>query len=343
MPPPIRSFSGTEFRELSIAILKAIPDRHSFALVVRDGLDLPLDHVTSGTGSFQQVVFDVLRWAQAQGRTEELIRALLVQRPHNPDLRAIAARLDLIGSYPGPTVPRVPALDKPATFMDRESWYARRAAFELTVCRVYDAEPEGEPLAAGLLVATDLVLTCGSDLHASDLHAKLQIARARFNTGVDDQGRPVGTTDIPFGEKSLVATGPFGNMNYYLLRLSRNLGEDCVDGPIPQTRGWLYLDPNRTASAGDGTYMIRHAPEGQLHFVYRDDSIEFADVRLVRHRHEPSALAGTPIVTKDWAVVALHCRGDEAGRDSGIQIQGILDDIGRRGEIPTFKTSFQGS
>ena len=37
-----------------------------------------------------EVIFALLEWAEAQGRTEDLIRAAVAANPGNPDLKAFA-------------------------------------------------------------------------------------------------------------------------------------------------------------------------------------------------------------------------------------------------------------
>ncbi|QEH31751.1 hypothetical protein OJF2_02160 [Aquisphaera giovannonii] len=338
MPVSPRRLTGQEFRELLDAILDAFPIRDSFAVVVRDSLYEPLDHITSASGTLHQVVHEVLTWAEGMGKTAELTQRLVAANPLNPHLHGVAAKLDLLGFRPERVEPAGEApLDRPATFMDRESWYARRAAFELTVCRLYSDRPEGVPSAAGLLVAPDLVLTCGPNLYAEE-----PSAYARFNAGVDELGRPKGVPDALL-VKEVVASNSFWGKKFFLLHLSRPLGHDLGDGPSYLSRGWLYLDPGRTASVGDGTYLLRHSSEGQIQFVFRDDSIGAAADGHIDHGHDASALAGSLIVSKDWAVIALHCGRGVSRRGTGIPIRDILDDLDRKGLDGPLKTPFQGS
>lgn len=328
---------GPEIRELREAIVNAFT-RDDLAMLLRFELDVQLDLITSGSGPFELVAFDIIKWAEMNGVLEALVRALARARPNNIRLHEVAAGLNLLEPSVGTAVPRSKeeAFNSPVTFMDRESWFARRAAFELTVCRLYANGSGHGPVAAGLLVGPDLILTCGVE---SDITSNAN--SVRLNIGVDDQGRPTETINVPFADQAHVSVIRAGNMNCRIMRLSHRAGGDHVDGPTQQTRGWLYLDPKRTTSSGDGTYLLRHSDEGSLQFAYRDDSIASVGTTQVQHRHDPLALVGSPIVTKDWAVVAIHNGRDEKGQSLGIQIRGILDELGKRGESGLFKTSFQ--
>jgi hypothetical protein len=308
--------TGPELRQLREAIVSAFPSPHSLKVAVDLELDTSLDQITSGTGPYTAVVYDLLRWAEAHGTTGRLIRALVDQNAGNPELRKAAEQMNLLGGKPDPDVGRPPveASDKPATFMDWESWYARRAAFELTVGRVY-AAGRSDPIATGLLVARGVVLTCGPVGSATYV---------KFCADVDDRGRPTGHVDVPVTGFEFPQSDP---KRCVLLVVAGSPGDDQVTGPVPQARGWLFLDGHRTAAAGDGTYLLRHSDEGRLQFGYLGDSVEAADGHPFRHRHDARALPGSPIVTKDWAPVALHTGADPTGKGIGISIGQVLTDL----------------
>jgi len=71
------------------------------AMLLKFDLAENLDHLVPN-GPVNQVVFDLIQWGEQTGRTEELIRAAVRQRPHNPQVKAVADLL-LPATPPPPT------------------------------------------------------------------------------------------------------------------------------------------------------------------------------------------------------------------------------------------------
>jgi hypothetical protein len=88
------------------ALLSAFPDQGSLERMLRLGMDLSLDEISAGNLSDR--VFAVIRFAEAQGRLDELVRVAREDNPGNPELRAAAAAR-AARSEPHVTVPASPA------------------------------------------------------------------------------------------------------------------------------------------------------------------------------------------------------------------------------------------
>jgi hypothetical protein len=90
MPPtdPPDPLPGDLVQRLQRAIVAAFA-RSEVEQLVRFHLNAGLDVITGG-GPFDQVVFDLLRWAERHGRVGELARAAKDARPGRPDLQAAA-------------------------------------------------------------------------------------------------------------------------------------------------------------------------------------------------------------------------------------------------------------
>jgi hypothetical protein len=71
------------------ALLAAFPDQESLERMLRFGMDLSLDEISAGNLSDR--VFAVIRYAEAHGRLDELVRVAREDNPGNPELRAAAA------------------------------------------------------------------------------------------------------------------------------------------------------------------------------------------------------------------------------------------------------------
>lgn len=94
--------SGAQLQQILNALISAYPTVGALDRMVSFGLDENLQAI-AGNGSLNDVVFDLIRWAQAQGRLEELVREASEQNPGNPELQAVAG-LFLPMPIPSPVV-----------------------------------------------------------------------------------------------------------------------------------------------------------------------------------------------------------------------------------------------
>src|SRR5689334_21765490 len=81
--------SGSQFKQLQEALLSAFPTQSELAQMVQFGLNQNLDAI-AGTGRLADVVFQLIRWAEAQSRTVELVTIARDVNPGNLALRAFA-------------------------------------------------------------------------------------------------------------------------------------------------------------------------------------------------------------------------------------------------------------
>src|SRR5690242_13051108 len=86
---PLSKLSGADLKRLQDAFLSAFPTRSELAQMVRVGLDENLDTVAAQE-NLRAAAFELIRWAEAQGRLDELVAAARVENPGNPELRAYA-------------------------------------------------------------------------------------------------------------------------------------------------------------------------------------------------------------------------------------------------------------
>jgi hypothetical protein len=94
--------SGDEFERLQAALLSAFPTRDDLALMVKDGLNENLEAIAA-PASLSVAVFALIRWAQAQGRLDELVAAARKENSGNTKLSAFAE--ELAKRKPEPIVP----------------------------------------------------------------------------------------------------------------------------------------------------------------------------------------------------------------------------------------------
>lgn len=84
--------SGQQCRELQDALIDAFPDIASLERMLMYELDKNFRAI-AGEGSLQDIVFKLIKAANAQGWASDLVRAAYNSNPGNPRLRAIAEEL----------------------------------------------------------------------------------------------------------------------------------------------------------------------------------------------------------------------------------------------------------
>ncbi|MEH2247836.1 CHASE2 domain-containing protein [Nostoc sp.] len=106
--------SGDEREELYKAIISAYPDHAALERVIDYKLNENLD-VIAGTGTHGDVVYRLIKWANAEGKLETLIVALYNDKSSNQQLKAIKQKLLPNASKPG----NLTFDNVPITFSDR--------------------------------------------------------------------------------------------------------------------------------------------------------------------------------------------------------------------------------
>ncbi len=88
------ALNGPQRRQLLEALLGAFPSMDALAQMISFEMDENLAAISTG-GNIGTVAFELMEWAEAHGRLEDLIRAARNANPGNPELRAFAAGIGL--------------------------------------------------------------------------------------------------------------------------------------------------------------------------------------------------------------------------------------------------------
>lgn len=83
--------SGQQCKELCQALINAFPRYSDLEMMVAFQLNRNLEEI-AGTHDLKNVVFELIKWASAHGRLEELIRGAYKEHPGNPRLKAFYQR-----------------------------------------------------------------------------------------------------------------------------------------------------------------------------------------------------------------------------------------------------------
>src|SRR5436305_9069217 len=102
---------GPQQKQLQVALISAFPTRLSLEQMVFHGLSVHLAAITA-EGSLEQVVFELLRWAQARGTLEELIISAISQNSGNQELQRVAVLVGVSSGLSSSDVP--PAVTLPS-------------------------------------------------------------------------------------------------------------------------------------------------------------------------------------------------------------------------------------
>src|SRR5262245_18148613 len=86
--------TGDQRKRLTEALLAAFPTEAALSQMASFGLDEHLAVIAGGI-NLKDRAFNLVAWAEARGRTEELIEAARDENPGNRTLRAVAEQLRL--------------------------------------------------------------------------------------------------------------------------------------------------------------------------------------------------------------------------------------------------------
>src|SRR5260221_14428491 len=96
-----------QYKQIQQALLSAFPSYSALSQMVRFGLNENLD--TIATGNLRDVVFGLIKWAEAEYKVKELLEAARQANPGNPALKEAADMFAQSGSTSlSPTSSTVP-------------------------------------------------------------------------------------------------------------------------------------------------------------------------------------------------------------------------------------------
>ena len=87
--------SGDEYKKFCEALHDAFPSYKSLEMMVKFQLDLDLEKITPARGTLSEVTFELIKWAQACGELERLIKGACNQNPGNQKLQAFQHQQNL--------------------------------------------------------------------------------------------------------------------------------------------------------------------------------------------------------------------------------------------------------
>jgi hypothetical protein len=324
-----------QYNDFYAALIDAFPDALYFQRLTRGGLGLPLPQITGHTRT-PDIVYDLLQWAEAQGRLLDLLIAARNANPGNPLLRHFAEQFvnmpasQTQGEFERTVLPSVP-------FANSEDWQSTMSLRELAVCRI--EFPEGSGQGTGFLLGPSLVITnyhvVQDLLGDSDLRKKTAL---RFDYRIlAGRSQPEPGQAYHLHSDWCVASSPKDALDFALLRVIGTPGRDPVGGQRDApARG--YLKPVSYDFAPEEPILIFGHPqlggpgsntEPRKYTMGFLTALPNHSKRITYNTNTEPGSSGSPCFNAKWDLVALHA---QAG-NRGITFSAILDRLAQDGKL----------
>ena len=333
-PAPSFHLAAGQLTELADVLADALPSRLQLGEMTLHRLNRNLDTIAPYAEPLHTSARRLVRLADSEGWTAELIAAARESNPTTPSLYRFAEQFGLTpqtGDF-GSFSPRTPQLIDPDVF-------ARRLAeIETRVCRV---EIGGTPVGTACLVGADLVLTAATCVERV-LSGTMPPSQLGFRFDLKIlQGR----TEISAGtvcgvsEKNWVVARTTGDdLGQVIVRLSRPVGAEPVGAataePGANARRWFDLSASAISRPSSGhLLMIHYGSNGTLHLVVSTETVNFPqDGRLRIPIDMESDTRGAPCFDYDLNLAAMAVNtGDNAAVANAVSMPAILERLARVG------------
>ena len=332
--PPEEPLPPEEVEPFHNAILQAYPDVDDLEILLSHKWGVRLSDQVYLEQPGRKVANDLIKWAQSEGRTRELLGLLWSGRPGNPYLRPLAEKLlgdldpvaarygskSLADSAPVLAVNRA-SLEKTVTersrLVDFAAFVARLERASGPVCRVETPISKG----TGFLVGRHSVLTnfhVVKDAVAAGLEGDKIFCRFDYRQsgdGLAAEGLALAAApgadwlaaQSPYSDSDLSGTGsPAPNeLDFALIRLA---------APADAGRPHLELKRDPPIVAPLDIAMIVQHPGGNPLMIAMGVVVEFPATGL-RYRYNTTTgpgASGAPVFSADVELIGLHHAADPA-------------------------------
>jgi V8-like Glu-specific endopeptidase len=331
------ALTGTQFEDLTSALVSAFPTANGLAMLVQYKLGRNLETIASPALPLDVIAFRLVQDMQARGWIDRLVAAAREARPDNPDLFAVAQARDLAVRMPA-QAPKLERIVRDShTFLDIVKVRSRLAEIEAQVCRVEAASDAGRSYGTGFLVAPDVVMTNyhvvqpviekapGADPKKVVLRFDYKRAASGddINPGqvfhLDDDWlvdqSPPSPVDLQAEPKSGVPATT--ELDYALLRLDTDAGNRAVGANAPPgspRRGWIAVSARADVFPVDSPmFIVQHPDAEPMQLALDLEAVIKVNDNGTRVQYRTNTLggsSGSPCFNRDWELVALHHSGD---------------------------------
>lgn len=345
-----------QYEQLNTALTKAFPTRLRLEKMLKFRLRKDLNELASENLSTSDAIFEVIRDANAEGWTLQLVTAARSSNPGNPQLFAFCQTLGV-----APETPPQPALERLVTqsnsFLDVNQWRTRLGEIEAQVCRI-EVHGPGGGFGTGFLVGPDLVMTNHhvlAPLIAGKLDRLSVIVRFDYKRLANGNVVNPGTEHL-LAENWLVDCSPSSPMeagkcdtdsidlDYALVRVAgapgdHPIGNEAEPGAPP--RRWIVPAAKHVFAPQTPLFIVQHPKKDPIKLALDTHAVLGLDESGTRVRYKTNTekgSSGSPCFDQNWNLVALHHAGDpdysvghEAEFNQGIPIEKIVAHLARPG------------
>ncbi len=355
------TLSGQQYQQLTYALLNAFPSLVRLDEMIRFRLDKNIHAIALGD-DLKEIIFKLVRAAEAEGWIIQLIVAARESNPGNAMLLAFAQQFNL-----APATPSHRALERiiksKNRFLDINMWRERLGKIETQVCRVEIESNLGTVYGTGFLLGPDIVMTNYHVVEAvikgergqttsQGLWAMPSNAILRFDYKQLADGTTLnpGTICRLASHKWLIDSSPYASdtrlarsdqLDYALLRVDHTIGYEPVGkNPEPEAplRRWIKV-PKHAYDFQPGTSLIivQHPDAQPLKLAIDTDTIIGLNGNGTTVTYKTNTLpgsSGSPCFNIDLELIALHHSGDpnfNPTYNAGTPFTAILDLLDKRG------------
>lgn len=312
--------TSEQCRRLTDAMVKALRKKPVVERVVRFGLNEDLDAIVAGD-TLTDIVFNLVMWVEAQERLEELVVEARRENQGNSLLRAVSK--EVLATTLDVPEEGLEAIVSSSGFSDIEPWLERMLQCSLAVCRI---EINRFARGTGFLLGPDTVITNYHVMEEVVDNPRLQhevVLRFHYKVGSDGRRLNAGVEYYLAGRDWLIARSPIRKLDYALLRIDTSSVKRY--GNVP----WMWHMPQgHTFTAGEPLCIIQH-PKGNPQKISLG-SVTRIDTNQNRIYHTVNTLegsSGSPCISGNGNIVALHQRASDTVTNKGIPFSAILADL----------------
>ncbi len=339
------TLSGPRYERFVRALIKAFPSKSSLGRMLEYRLGKQLDELAFGD-DLEDLAFNVVKRANADGWTLKLINAAIAAQPENPQL-VVFFQEHLPGAGPPPPLypQALEAIVTSSGFSDMPGWLIHMEHLVGKICRLeVTLAPGRTSVGTGFLVGPDLILT-NHHVVAALLRGEVSARAVRvvFDYFGASQGFGVGLAanyhlaDSPMSpvdnetRKSRLPTDD--ELDFALLRIDTPVGKQLRSG---EARGYLDLRSEAARIEANKPLFILQHPAGDPLKMHVDISLRYNanGTRLQYTTNTLPGSSGSPCFDAQLRLCALHHSRDPnhpPQYNEGIPIEKIVADLQKKG------------
>lgn len=306
----MKTLAPPEVEQCLEALLGGYPSKADLEELAAFAIGINLEVEIDTQGGLRTVVFRLLKFTEARGWTELLLRQAIARRPGNARLKVL---VHLLGLAPEPFAGRNAGFQarvlKESGLVTVGRWSRGLVESERRVCQIRRGQ---HAVGTGFLVAPDLVMSNwhvfqdtpqGGHLAASEQYSACFDYRADESGAVAAEG-----TNIAFAAAAFRDASHREELDYVIVGLSQPAGTAPLDDG--NARGWLRLGTGEV-EPGAAVVILQHPAGRTMEVSMGGVDGWYRNGTIFRHNAETAeGSSGSPCFGADWTLLGLHHRAD---------------------------------